>query len=236
MASPERKKESVPFNADVLRWAREWRGRSIDEVAAKLKQPAEKIQEWEDSKNNSAPTVGQARVLADFYDRSFLELLRRSIPSVKEPELVPDLRRPKDAKKLNAEQERELKSLQTWAEAQRDNAIDLYGEIGETPPELPAGFTASIDQGADAVADRIREALQFDILEQVDLKPKDKHLLPGILRRKFASAGILTFKRNELKGLGIRGICIFADPLPVIVFGNSHLPHKHSHSRMSLRM
>src|SRR5882757_401898 len=116
MASAARKKDPIPFNPDVLRWAREWRGRSIDEVAAKLKQPAEKIQEWEDKKNDSVPTVSQARTLADFYDRAFLEFLRTSIPPVREPELIPDLRRPRDAKKLSAEQERDLKSIQTWAE------------------------------------------------------------------------------------------------------------------------
>jgi hypothetical protein len=36
-------KEAIPFNADILRWAREWRGRSVDEVANRLKQPADKI-------------------------------------------------------------------------------------------------------------------------------------------------------------------------------------------------
>lgn len=220
MASAERKKEAIPFNPDVLRWAREWRGRSINEVATKLKQPAEKIRQWEDKKSGSVPTVGQARTLADYYERPFLEFLRNSIPPVKEPELVPDLRRPRDAKKLNAEQERDLKSMQTWAEAQRENAIDLYGEIGEAPPELPDEFKASLDQSADTAADRIREILRFDISEQVGLKSKDKHLLPGILRNKFATVGVLTFKRSELKQLGIRGICIFANPLPIIIFGN----------------
>jgi Zn-dependent peptidase ImmA (M78 family) len=220
MASPERKKETVPFNPDVLRWAREWRGRSIEEVAAKLKQPAQKIREWEDRESGSVPTVVQARTLADIYERPFLEFLRNSIPPVKEPELVPDLRRPRDAKKLNAEQERDLKAIQTWAEALRENAIDLYAEIGETPPELPRELGASIEQSADIAADRARETLGFEIAEQVGLKSKDKHLLPSILRQKFATAGVMTFKRSELKQLGIRGICIFADPLPIVIFSN----------------
>jgi ribosome-binding protein aMBF1 (putative translation factor) len=77
MASSARKKEPIPFNADVLRWAREWCGRSIDEVAAKLKQPAQKIQEWENKESGVAPTVSQARSLADFYERSFLEFFVR---------------------------------------------------------------------------------------------------------------------------------------------------------------
>ena len=47
MVGVARKKDQIPFNADVLKWAREWRGRSLAEVAMKLKQPAQKIQEWE---------------------------------------------------------------------------------------------------------------------------------------------------------------------------------------------
>jgi Zn-dependent peptidase ImmA (M78 family) len=220
MASPARKKDPIPFNPDVLRWAREWRGRSIEEVAAKLKQSAEKIQEWENKESGSLPTVTQARTLADFYERQFLEFFREAPPSIKEPELVPDLRRPSDAKKLTPEQERDLKSIQSWAEAQRDNALDLYTEIGEDPPHLPEEFHSSIVKDADAIADKAREVLRFEVSEQVGLKSKDKYRLPSILRQKFASAGVLTFKRTELKGLGIRGICIFADPLPVIIFGN----------------
>ena len=149
MIESERKKNVIPFNPDVLRWAREWRGRSVDEVAAKLKVPAQKILDWEDRKSGSAPSVGQARKLSDLYERPFLEFFRTSIPPVKEPKLVPDLRRPRDAKKLNPQQERELKSLQAWAEAQRENAIDLYGEIAEETPELPAALRSSLKQNPD---------------------------------------------------------------------------------------
>jgi Zn-dependent peptidase ImmA (M78 family) len=224
MASSARKKEPIPFNADVLRWAREWCGRSIDEVAAKLKQPAQKIQEWENKESGVAPTVSQARSLADFYERSFLEFFRPSPPPVKEPDLVPDLRRPRDAKKLNAEQERDLKSIQSWAEAQRENALDLYDEIGESPPEIPEELRATVQNDADAIAERVRGALRFEISEQTGLKTKDQHLLPNILRQKFGATDILTFRRTEMKKLGVRGLCIFADPLPVVVFGNESPP------------
>jgi Zn-dependent peptidase ImmA (M78 family)/transcriptional regulator with XRE-family HTH domain len=214
------KKEQIPFNADVLRWAREWRGRSVDEVAAKLKQPVKKIEEWENKNSGVTPTVLQARALADFYDRPFLEFFRRSEPDIKEPELVPDFRRPRDAKKLNAEQERDLKIIQSWAEAQRDNALDLYQEIGEEPPRVPEDFFTSVKRDPGAAGETARKLLNFDISEQTSLKSSEQHLLPNILRNKFANGGILAFRRNELKKLSVRGICIYADPLPIIVFGS----------------
>ena len=92
------KKEPIPFNAEILRWAREWRGRSIDEVATKLKQPVQKIQAWESKDSGERPTVGQARSLAALYERPFLEFFRNTRPPVQEPKLVPDFRRPRDAK------------------------------------------------------------------------------------------------------------------------------------------
>jgi Zn-dependent peptidase ImmA (M78 family) len=220
MASAARKKDQIPFNADVLKWAREWRGRSIDEVAAKLKQPALKIQEWETKESGAAPTVLQARTLADFYERQFLEFFREAPPPVKEPELVPDLRRPRDAKKLNAEQNRDLKTIQSWAEAQRENAVELFKEIGEEPPRPDEGLAASTASDVNSMADSAREILNFEFSEQAALKSNQKYLLPNILRKKFGDAGVLTFKRSDIKNLGIRGICIYAEVLPVIIFGN----------------
>jgi hypothetical protein len=220
MASIAQKRDLVPFNADVLRWAREWRGRSIDEVAARLKQPVERVKEWEDSKSASRPTVLQARTLAGFYERPFLEFFLPSPPDVKDPQLVPDFRRPRDAKKLSPEQERDLKSIQAWAEAQRTNALDLFGEVGEQPPALPDELYASRAHNPDTTAGRVRGILRFAITEQTSIKSKDKHTLPIILRRKFEAAGILTLRHTGLKALSIRGICIYAEPLPVVVFGN----------------
>ena len=213
------KKEEIPFNAEILRWAREWRGRSVDEVATKLKQSAERIKAWESPDSTERPTVSQARSLADLYERPFLEFFRATLPPVQDPKLVPDFRRPRDAKKLNAEQERDLKSIQSWVEAQRENALDLYAEIGEEPPALPKEFYSTTNADADAAAIRVRDIVGFAISEQTNLKASQQHFLPNILRHKFELVGVLTFRRNELKSLGIRGICIYADPLPVVVFG-----------------
>jgi Zn-dependent peptidase ImmA (M78 family) len=212
------KKERLPFNADVLRWARQWRGRSIEEVASKLKQPAQKIRDWEDRKSGVTPTVLQARALADFYERPFLEFFRTALPPVKEPELVPDFRRPRDAKKLSAEQERDLKSILGWGQAQRENALDLFSEIGEEPPSLPNEIFSNYKRDPDSAALKARSLLNFDLSEQVTLKSNEQQALPKLLRQKFEAAGVLTFRRTELKKLSIRGICIYTEPLPVVIF------------------
>src|SRR5262245_8927516 len=51
-------------NPDVLRWARERSGRTIDEVAASLKKESTIIERWESSESDDAPTYGQLEKLA----------------------------------------------------------------------------------------------------------------------------------------------------------------------------
>jgi transcriptional regulator with XRE-family HTH domain len=80
----------VPFNSEVLRWAREWRQRSIDDAAKKVGARPEQIKAWESGE--AVPTVRQARILADFYDRAFLEFFLPEPPDVPEPRILPDFR------------------------------------------------------------------------------------------------------------------------------------------------
>ena len=69
----------VPFNPAMLRWAREWRGRSVAEAAHRVGRSEAVVLEWENPEGNSAPTVRQARILADFYERPFLEFFAATI-------------------------------------------------------------------------------------------------------------------------------------------------------------
>lgn len=58
----------------MLAWAREQSGKTLEEVSAKFTN----IASWESLE--SLPTVNQARDLASFYNRSFLEFFRSSPP------------------------------------------------------------------------------------------------------------------------------------------------------------
>src|SRR5262249_7372538 len=136
-AGPKRQRPQL--NPEMLRWAREWRGRTLEEAAAKLNKTPVEIAEWElkdRSPETKGPTVKQARELAELYDRSFLEFFRESPPTLAEPELVPDYRMQKGVE-TDVSDIRELKLIQAWAEEKRTNALDLFEEIGETPPNVP---------------------------------------------------------------------------------------------------
>lgn len=216
MAPSTKKKAVIPYNPQVLRWARERRGISVEEVAEKLKQKPERIAAWETAAD--APTVPQARKLAEIYERSFLEFFLSAPPEVKEPQLIPDFRAHRGID-IDAD-DRGLKELQGWAEAQRENAIDLFHEVAEPVPEFPSALRCLTSDDEESASDRAREAMDFTIAYQLGMKAAEKARLPNILRAKIEALGVLTLKATEIREFGARGLCIVVFPLPVIVFGN----------------
>ena len=86
-------KPSLPINPRMLYWARDRSGKTLEAAAKRVgvKNVAQ-VAAWEEVKSGKTPTVRQARILAVFYGRSFLELFRQELPDLPDPELVPDFR------------------------------------------------------------------------------------------------------------------------------------------------
>lgn len=210
------RRAGIGINPAVLKWAREWRGRTIVEAASKVKKKPSDIVNWE--QNIGSPTVNQARALAHLYDRPFLEFFLESPPQIPVPELVPDYRMHAGAEPEG--NNRELKFIQQWADTKRSEALDLYNELGIEPPEIPPHLFATLNDSPERVATLSREAMAFPIQEQLRLTKADARILPTILREKLEGIGVLTLRRRDLKQFNARGICIAKFPLPVIVAQN----------------
>ena len=206
--------EKAPVNPAMLAWAREQSGKTLEEVAANAK--FKKIGSWE--RLESLPTVNQARDLASFYNRSFLEFFRTQPPVLKQSEHIPDFRMIRGAP--DPHEQPALKSIQQWAEAQRENALDLLSELGEQPKEIHQKFFTTIQESTDIVASRIRNLISFGFDEQQRIVYSKKDTLVNILRQKIENFGVMVIKNNELQTYKARGMCFARFPLPVIVFGN----------------
>jgi transcriptional regulator with XRE-family HTH domain len=213
----KRTADSIPFTPALFSWARDRAGYTIDEAAEKLGIPRENLSDWENDNGTLAPTVKQARDLTALYGRSFLEWSLPSPPDLPEPTLIPDFRLYRDAKIPS--EGRDLLDAQIWAETQRENALDLYSEIGEDIPQLPENIFTTIESDVEAVAAVTREAMKFPIEQQAGLvTTQQRSQIPNLIRDKIESLGILTLRRSDLKHYGVRGFCISEFPLPVIVF------------------
>ncbi|MCD2325017.1 XRE family transcriptional regulator [Sphingomonas sp. IC-56] len=205
----------LPFNGRMLRWAREWRGRSIDDAAKKLNTNPANIEAWE--RGESVPSVRQARMLAGFYERGFLEFFLDRPPPVVESALVPDFRLHRDA--ADPTGDRELRAIQSWAEEQRLNALDLFEMLGDAPPEFPAELFATIASNPETVASAARKVTALAVEDQMGLEPAQRPTMPKLFRRAIERLGVLVLKESALAKYGVRGLCVFATPLPVIVYG-----------------
>jgi len=202
------------LNPAVLKWAREWRGRTLEEAASKAKKDVRVIEAWESGEKT--PTVKQARDLAAYYDRPFLEFLLPEPPELPRPTSLPDFRMHRDVQPPSNDWD--FQAELRWVESQRTNALDLYDEIGESPPEFPRELFASLNDSAEQKADLTRSILQFPIERQVQLTRAEADKLPGLLRNLIESIGVLTLRRTSLASLKVRGICLAEFPLPTIVY------------------
>jgi Zn-dependent peptidase ImmA (M78 family) len=113
---------------------------------------------------------------------------------------------------------RHVQEIQQWAETQRINALDLFSELGEQPPDIAPNLFKTGDANPDVSAAEIRETIGFPTQQQLHLSKSDLGSLPTLMREKFEALGILTLRHTDLKRFGIRGICLAEFPLPVIVF------------------
>lgn len=213
----KRTPDSPSFTPALFGWARGRARLSVEEAARKMGVQPDVIADWESDAGEFAPTVKQARDLADLYGRSFLEWFLPAPPDLPEPQLIPDFRLYRGT--ADPSDVRELLDAQSWAETQRENALDLYSEIGEDPPTASPEIFATTADDTETIAPLVREAMEFPIEQQAGhLKSAQRSGVPKLIRDKIESLGILTLKRSDLKRYGVRGFCIAEFPLPVIVF------------------
>jgi len=117
-------------------------------------------------------------------------------------------------------EEYELPLIQSEAEEVRLNAIDLFEMVGSQPPILPESFYADTGQRAEAVASAVRGIIGLPLNEQFLRKGNDKDKFIVAFRNYLERVGILVMKNAGLTNFGARGMCLFASPLPIIIFSN----------------
>ena len=206
----------LPFNGAMMAWAREWRGRTIEEAAERISVEPDRIRQWEAGAGDNQPTVRQARRLATFYDRAFLEFFYDHPPTIEESGLVPDFRVTRDS--ADPHENREILAIQHWAEAQRLNALDLLESLGDQSPTFPDTLSASVNDDVEEVSVAVREAFAFPIEQQRHMTSEERVRLPDLLRERMERVGVLVLRRNDLSDFGVSGLCVVTFPLPIVVF------------------
>lgn len=208
--------DSIPINPDVLRWARETAGLSLEDVAGELGRKsidAQTIEAWE--RGAGSPSFPQLETLAHkIYKRPLAVFFFPVVPFEETPKtqfrtlpdaVVDDL--PPAMVKLY----RKAKLFQLYLE-------ELYE--GAKPVEMPFLDRFELDPNSHpaSITGAIRKAIGISIEEQSKWRSADTAFKRW--REALEASGIFVFK-DAFRNNDYSGFCLYGEKYPIIFVNNS---------------
>jgi Zn-dependent peptidase ImmA (M78 family) len=201
-------------DAALLVWARNSARLEVDEVAAKLKLPSERLSAWESG--DQRPSIAQLRKLAAIYNRP-LAVFFLSKPPL-DFEALRDFRRTtsEDELKISDALYHELRRAQELREA----AISL---LPEAVPDITVDITASLQDDSERVAHEIRSRLGVDNITQQSWR--DSYVALKAWRAAVEALGVLVVNMTGVEVKDARGFSIAHAPLPLVALNSKDSPN-----------
>lgn len=192
---------------ELLIWARDSAGFSIEEAAKKASVTSDRLEKWEKGELN--PTINQLRKLGGIYRRPLAVFYLPEPPEIFKP--LKDFRRlpEEEKKKLSPELRFEIRK----AKYRRETAIDLYKLNEEPIPEFE--LTIKLTDKPEEIAKNLRELLGLTYLEQFSWVYPNQAL--NNWRAALENIGVLVFQASKISLKEMRGFSFSDKPLPVIV-------------------
>lgn len=218
--------------AELLVWAREDSGWTIEEVAKKVGTSVDRVSSWESG--DRRPTIRQLRELARIYKRPLAVFYLSEPP--KEFQALRDHRRlPGDPPRRESP---ELRLAVREAHYLRDVALELYRQLEEDVPQLR--LTARAGEDPERVGRRIRQRLGIEREQQTAWRGPYEAL--NAWRSKFEQAGVLVYQTTGVEVSEVRGFSIAELPLPLVAMNGKDAPRGrifsllHELAHVALRM
>ncbi|MCP5410128.1 MAG: ImmA/IrrE family metallo-endopeptidase [Chromatiaceae bacterium] len=192
---------------EILTWARETAGLSVDEAAKKIgvKKP-DRLAQWE--KGEDKPTINQLRNLAKAYKRPLSVFYLQDVPQ--RFQVMKDFRRLPGMVALQYSPELLLEIRN--AQERRQLAFELFEETGEKPTEF--SLYATLDDDPEKIGPKIRKALNISYAEQT--RWRDERAGFNAWRANIESLGALVFQATRVDMEEMRGFSIAEPLIPVI--------------------
>lgn len=206
---------STPITPEVLRWARETAGLSIDDVVDKINRKrvtAETVQKWENG--DGSPTYPQLERLAyEIYKRPlaiffFPEPPEEASPQQsfrtlpEEPQLVPS----------------RIRFLLRKAHALQVNLQELYEGVNPSKNQIVRDLNIDLEMPVEETVALAREYLQVPLAQQVDCRDDEQAF--KLWRERFEDLGVFVFKDAFREG-SFSGFCLYDAKFPLIYLNNS---------------
>jgi Zn-dependent peptidase ImmA (M78 family)/transcriptional regulator with XRE-family HTH domain len=227
--------EAIPVNSNILKWARETSGLSLDDVSRKIRKPADTILKWE--QGLSSPSYSQLEKLAyEVYKRPTAVFFFPDIPQESSPRAefrtLPDevvdtmppeiIRVYKRAKvyQLNLKDLDALRMVHTqepaYAGEPRDRVVDYRN--GVTGQRFLDTFKLSRDADVVGLSKAVRTFLKIDLQTQVLWKNLDAAIESW--RNILIACGIYVFK-DAFYNDQYSGLSLYDEGYPVILINNT---------------
>ncbi len=208
--------EGIPVNGDVLRWARETAGLSIDDVIKKIGRKGvsyETVLAWE--AEIESPTYTQLERLA-------YEVYKRPLAMFFFPE-PPEETTPKQSFRTLPDYEVEImpsamRMLVRKASVFQLNLYELYENVNPATKQITQDLSFNPNVSAVEMAKTVRDYFSVTIEQQNSWKNTDMAL--KFWREKLEAHGIFVFK-DAFHTDQFSGFCLYDEKFPIIYVNNS---------------
>jgi Zn-dependent peptidase ImmA (M78 family) len=183
----------------------------LQTAAQKVAQTPERLAEWE--AGTRVPTLNQLRNLADVYKRSVGVFFLRERPKVP--------KRPVDYRRLELSSSKSMSHQLAHgireAEAKREAALEIYGELEQAPP----AWDLFLDKKAPAID---AAAILSGRLGVSRTRWRTPHEALAGWRNAIESLGVLVVQLSRVSMGEMRGCSLALYPLPVIILNGADSP------------
>jgi len=206
----------LPVNPDVVRWARETAGLSVDDVVEKINRvsvTADSVVAWEEGK--TSPTFTQLERLA-------YEIYKRPLAIFFFPEPPREIS-PQQSFRTLPEYEiarlpTRVRFLLKKARALQVNLAELYEGVNPVKRQIVRELNFTPGTAAGVIAARVREYLGITLEEQFECGDSEQAF--KLWRRRFEECGISVFK-DAFREDSFSGFCLYDESFPLIYVNNS---------------
>lgn len=211
MAQP---KNQAFVKPELLSWAREDAGYTVEQAAKKISVNPDKLAACEAGEDRL--TINQLRSLSNVYKRPLAFFY---LPAPPKTELsLQDFRRFTDEEEHRLTPALRLEVRK--AKDRREIALGMFEELDATPEVFNA--FASSDESVQSIGRRIRELLDITFEKQLRLKTDYEAL--RFWRASIEARGVLVFQASVKKS-EMRGFSIWYSPLPIVVVNAKDSPY-----------
>lgn len=210
---------SALVRPNLLTWARETAGLSVEEAAHLLSVSPEKLAQWE--QGATKPTIGQVRKMSEKYKRPLNVFFLTDKPDISHDAPVHDFRTLESGVSRNPSRYLRfaLRRMKEWQE----DALELSSLLQTEIPEFD--LQIDITSNPERSAETIRRWLGIQIEEQLSWSRTDRYVALNEWRQSIESRAVLTFQGSYIELSEMRGASLFSRKMPVILLNSGDTPN-----------